>query len=309
MRCAYPTRKAKGFTLLELLIALSIISILALFAVPSYVRYVNEAKAADFLTRIHQIALAYHEVLLVDVPNQKDLRPYDSPSMGEPPKKFDDLSTLYAEHYGIELGSFLVNHSNYFGTISDGEIPVLFLKANTDAGRDVLHALDHVTQNQHSFANPSLMIIALEDSVQRQSTTAASSGNPPGEAKPKDPKPSDANPVVNPSVDPNPVVNPTGPNTVAEVVTGPTPGTDTVASTGTDKVTEPTTNDQHGTDTGSAGGGTAGGAGGVGAQPSTSGSAGSSTTVSQLNWPPGWAKHPEQHQGDVFPGQGHHGNH
>ena len=298
MFCAYPTRKAKGFTLLELLIALSIISILAMFAVPSYVRYVNEAKAADFLTKIHQIALAYHEVLLIDVPNQHDLRPYDSPRMGEPPKKFDDLAAIYAEHHDIELGSFLVNHSNYFGTISDGEIPVLFLKANSDAGRDVLHALDHVTQNQHTFANPSLMIIALEDSVQRQSTTAAGSRNPPGEVKPKDPKPSDANPVV----------NPTGSNT-AEVATGPTPGTDTVASTGADKVTEPTTNDQHGTDTGSASGSSAGGAGGVGAPPSTAGSSGSSTTVSQLNWPPGWAKHPEQHQGDVFPGQGHHGNH
>ncbi len=201
---AFQSAPSKGFTLLELLIAIGVISILAAFSLPTYVRYLNEAKAAEFLVRIHRIALAYHEVLLVDIPKQQDLRSYDSPRMGEPPKQFNDLAAIYAKQYGIELGSFLVNHSNYFGTISDGEIPVLFLKANTDAGRDVLHALDHVTQNQHSFANPSLMIIALEDPVQRQSAAGTGSGGTTPDtsatdtSKSSDPKPSDPNPLVNP---------------------------------------------------------------------------------------------------------------
>ena len=169
---------------------------------------------------------------------------------------------------------------------------MLFLKANSDAGRDVLHALDHVTRNQHTFANPSLMIIALEDTVQRQVSTGTDSNKRP------DTKPTDTG-----STDTKTVVDPT-----------PIQGSEALAAANTDKPDENTGGvasgvasatdnaidnvmDNKGTPSGT---GTGTGAG-VGP-----GSAGSSTQTSQLNWPPGWAIHPQQHQGDVFPGHGHH---
>ena len=299
----------RGYTLLEVLIGLSIISILAAVSIPSYVRYVNEAKAADFLLRIHQIALAYHEVLLVDVPNLQDLRPFDSPKMGAAPPKFDDLAAIYAEHHDIELGSFLVNHSNYFGSISDGEIPVLFLKANSESGRDVLHALDYVTQKEHTFANPSLMIIALEDPQARQVTSGTGKDNSGG-GKGSPTVGANGNQGVTPQVEPA-VVSPPGKdpdqaasasNTDSGSNSNTDTSTDTAANTGggTDSNTDTTTdsNSNTGSNGGSASGSTAG-SGTTAGSPST-------TVTSHLNWPPGWAKHPEQHQGDVFPGQGRH---
>lgn len=259
----------RGFTLLELMMVVAVIGILAVVALPSYTKYVNEAKAAEFLIRMHTIALAYHEVLQVDVPNQSDLRSYNSPKMGEAPAQFQDLTDIYREHQDITLGSFLVNHSSYFSNISDGEIPVLFLKANTPYGRDILHALDHLTQNRHTFVDPTILVVALEDTVPRQSGGV---------------------PTPVPTAQPNPVPTPT-PTPV--LVPSPVPG---AASTGTPQP-EPNQVAQAPA-TGSAGS-SSGAPTSPGAQSLGSGSS------SQLNWPPGWVKHPDQHHGQNHPGNGH----
>ena len=51
-----------GFTLIEVLLALAVLGILAVLATPSYQKYVNEARAAEFLVKMHEITLAYHDV-------------------------------------------------------------------------------------------------------------------------------------------------------------------------------------------------------------------------------------------------------
>lgn len=272
----------RGFTLLELMMVVAVIGILAVLAIPTYTKYVNEAKAAEFLVRMHTIALAYHEVLQVDVPNQSDLRSYNSPKMGEAPIQFQDLTEIYKEHQDITLGSFLVNHSSYFSNISDGEIPVLFLKANTPYGRDILHALDHLTQNRHTFVDPAILVVALEDTVPRQSGVV---------------------PTPVPTPQPKPVPTPTP---TPALVPSPVPG---AASTGTPQpvpnqvaqtvpATVPAQLPQQAAATGSTGS-SSGAPASPGAQSLGSGSS------SQLNWPPGWVKHPDQHQGQNHPGNGH----
>ncbi len=48
-------RKSNGFTLIELMIAVSIIGILAAVSAPGMQRYYYEAKAAQLLVNVHEI--------------------------------------------------------------------------------------------------------------------------------------------------------------------------------------------------------------------------------------------------------------
>lgn len=50
------SRKAKGFTLIELMITVAIVAILASVALPSYTSYIARAKRADARTQLVQVA-------------------------------------------------------------------------------------------------------------------------------------------------------------------------------------------------------------------------------------------------------------
>ncbi|WP_306766795.1 type IV pilin protein [Halomonas sp. LBP4] len=50
------TRRAAGFTLIELMIAVAVIAILAAIAYPSYTRYVQEARRTDAMSALTSIA-------------------------------------------------------------------------------------------------------------------------------------------------------------------------------------------------------------------------------------------------------------
>ncbi|WP_334155487.1 type IV pilin protein [Tepidimonas sp.] len=56
-RAERPTR-ARGFTLIEVMIVVAIIGILAAIAYPSYTRYVREARRADAVAAITRVQLA-----------------------------------------------------------------------------------------------------------------------------------------------------------------------------------------------------------------------------------------------------------
>jgi type IV pilus assembly protein PilE len=53
-----PTRRAAGFTLIEVMIVVAIIALLATIAVPSYLDYVRKTRRADAITRISQVQQA-----------------------------------------------------------------------------------------------------------------------------------------------------------------------------------------------------------------------------------------------------------
>jgi prepilin-type N-terminal cleavage/methylation domain-containing protein len=62
MKKRHGTNRA-GFTIIELLIVTVVIGILAGIAIPSFQRVVWKARAAEVVSDIHTITLAYHEFL------------------------------------------------------------------------------------------------------------------------------------------------------------------------------------------------------------------------------------------------------
>ncbi len=159
-KCQY-YRSARGFTLIELLVCISIIGILAVISLPSYHRYVNEAKAAELLSNVHDISIAFQDIIATKPELLTDHDALTSPSFGQAPPYLPGLRAVFAEIYGVSFSVQLVNHSNYFKHTGHEPFPVLFLKAHDDHSRAILNALDHVTELKHTFVSPSIMMMAL----------------------------------------------------------------------------------------------------------------------------------------------------
>ena len=123
--------KSKGFTLVELMVAISIIGILSLIALPNYQGYVNESKAATLLYRIHSIGLAYQDVIATSPDALAKPNQLSSSSFGQAPSYLPGLANQFSEEFGIQFSAQLVNHSGYFNFTGHEAFPVLFLKANS----------------------------------------------------------------------------------------------------------------------------------------------------------------------------------
>lgn len=158
-------RENNGFTLIELMIAVSIIGILAAVAVPSMQRYFYEAKAAQLLVNIGEIRLLYEETVEVEgLTLKSDVSAYKSPGMGEAPPAFSDHDALYNVE-GILLWTQLEQSNSSrqnVVNIKDKPIAVLFAQAKTAHARKLLHAFDHVTKQKHMWMMSDFMILGLE---------------------------------------------------------------------------------------------------------------------------------------------------
>lgn len=301
-----------GFTIIELLFVFSLIGILALIALPSYQRYMNEAKAADLLVNIHDITMAYQDVIATAPSALQDHDALSSPNFGQSPSYLPGLAGDFVEKYDISFSAQLVNHSRYFQHTGHEPFPVLFLRANSNKGRDILNALDHVTKLSHTFVTPSMMMMALAIPYETHQSPAAVATSP---QQPQQPQPQQQQQKPQPTTKPvvpvahnspcNPGFYPWPPEPGQQYgsckLTPPPLKTDSVSSGsnqnsgGTQQSTPPQQQTLPPQQTSPP----------QGQQVTTQQvqpSAGS-TAGSQLNWPPGWAKHPWQHQNQ------HHGNH
>ncbi len=277
--------KSNGFTLVELMVAISIIGILSLIALPNYQSYVNESKAATLLYRIHSIGLAYQDVIATSPDALAKPNELSSSSFGQAPSYLPGLASQFSEEFDIGFSAQLVDHSGFFNFTGHEAFPVLFLKANSQNGLNVLNALDHITELKHSFVTPNMMIIALATPYETHQTNkeplAANSNLPKINQPPK---------LANAGTSQQPEASNNGnPQLPDASNTGNTPPPDrSSGDSNTGSQTSTSTETATSTETGTNG-------------ESESGSR--SNAGSNLNWPPGWVKHPEQHIGQQH---GHH---
>ena len=158
-------RKSNGFTLIELMIAVSIIGILAAVSAPGMQRYYYEAKAAQLLVNVHEIRLLYKESIEIEgLTLNSDVSEYKSPGMGKAPPAFSQHDQLYFGE-GILFRSNLRKRNvpkNDVINVKDKPVPVLYAQAKTDHARKLLHAFDHITKQKHNWMIKDFMILSLE---------------------------------------------------------------------------------------------------------------------------------------------------
>ena len=280
----------KGFTLVELMVAISIVGILSLIALPNYQGYVNESRAATLLYRIHSIGLAYQDVIATSPDAMAKPNELSSSSFGHAPSYLPGLANQFSEEFDIEFSAQLVNHSGYCNFTGHEAFPVLFLKANSQNGLNVLNALDHITELKHSFVTPNMMIIALAIPYETHQTNKE-----PLVANANLPKTNQPPKLANAGTTQQPKASNTG---NAQLPDASNIGNTQLPDTSNTGNTPPPDRNSGDSNTGS--------------QTSTStrtGTNGDSESGSQsnagsnLNWPPGWVKHPDQHLGQQH---GHH---
>lgn len=276
------SKTQNGFTLVELMVVIAIIGVLASLAYPSYRSYMNEAKAAEVLSRIHRIGLAYSTTFATAPHMLEQAHDLSSDRFGLPPLAFPELSTQYTELHGIEFSSQLLNHLDYFDFTEHEEFAVLFLKAVNDEGYAILNALDHVTESQHVFATPTIMLVALGHAAVNTNTAGNSdqlvSSKAPAEALP----PAQAQNIIEPSVD-TPTTDKDGIAATPESSENTKSGEGTSSTTAGDNDLAPTASRS--------------------TEPPQTHTV--SPELHPLGWPPGWAKHPQNHQQQTFQGNQH----
>jgi prepilin-type N-terminal cleavage/methylation domain-containing protein len=149
-------KQLNGFTLIELMIIISIIGILATIATPIYKRYVNEAKATDLLIHIHEISMLYIDAL--NTGQLSSSAQYKSSSEGLAPPAFSGRDALYSTKDGFNITSIMQKSTN-------GYIPSLIIKSTNANNKGILHALNHILKQKHAFLSPEIMIVVLSDSI------------------------------------------------------------------------------------------------------------------------------------------------
>jgi len=162
------------------MIVVTIIGILASIAAPSYQRYINEAKATQVLVNIHGISLSYLDSSYDSLFDHKRISSklqqlYQSADYGKAPSAFSGKDALYSTKDGIQLYSSIISsgsQSSVFHKIIARTLPVVFIKATSPQSNGILHALNHITQQEHVFITPSIMVVALSSNTSLHHTAS-----------------------------------------------------------------------------------------------------------------------------------------
>jgi prepilin-type N-terminal cleavage/methylation domain-containing protein len=154
----------KGYTLIELMIAIAIIGILAVIATPIYSRYTNEAKATELLMLIHRISLSYLDASYDEIPvNSATPAPYDSKKFGQAPSAFAGMDDLYTTKGGIQLASFVVDKMGMFSPIVSQSMPVIYIHASKEQNMEILQALNHIMKMEHVYLSREMLVVSLSN--------------------------------------------------------------------------------------------------------------------------------------------------
>ncbi|MEO2267519.1 PT domain-containing protein [Pseudoalteromonas sp. YIC-656] len=250
------------------------------------------------LYRIHAISSAYSYVSTRNPEILNNHVELSSSDFGLAPKYLPRLANQFSQRHNIDFSAQLVNHSGYFQFTGDQAFPVLFLRANDQNGIDVLNAVDHIAEFKHAFVTPNILMIALISPYELHHNTNHSTDQVTGQptdqvtGQPTDQvtgQPTDqvtGQPTDQVTGQPTDQVTGQPTDQITGQPTDQITGqpTDQITGQPTDQVTGQTTNQNTGQSTVQT------------PVPSQTAGGTQSTAGDHLNWPPGWVKHPQNHQ-------------
>jgi len=141
---------------------LILIAITSVYLVPKHIDKHAEADVAKLLLNIYNISLAYHNAIPDSsvLSTATERQRFESERFGEPPPAFEALATAYRLSDDITISSIVVNHRQPF--------TALLIRAESDWGKNVLGAYDVMTEYEHAYVTPNVIMMVFDNGRQIQ---------------------------------------------------------------------------------------------------------------------------------------------
>lgn len=164
------SRAIRGFTLVELMLALAVLGVLLAVAVPLYQDYTTRARVAQLLTNIDTLRTVFHTRNEVEGGIPKFTRG----DVGKVPSELSGMplgdELLHFEH----LQLWLFQSSSHYGPFDGKEVPYLALTATGHDDSRYLRALAHALPHSAYawIVEPVAMVVPLLDAEARHASHA-----------------------------------------------------------------------------------------------------------------------------------------